>query len=140
MPYSKDQKTINIVSQKNIFLNYFVVLALLEKTADDILKIVVLQDAEYSCINPAWLDVFELLIASLDSHTDKYRQLVEWMSKHDQMGIINLDPQRLPKQVVISTFNDLLMKYKCLEISGPNDYNYRFHNRLANHIVFIMNR
>ena len=111
-------------------------MALLEKTADDILKIVVLQDAEYSCINPAWLDVFELLIASLDSHTDKYRQLVEWMSKHDQMGIINLDPQRLPKQVVISTFNDLLMKYKCLEISGPNDYNYRFHNRLANHCIY----
>lgn len=121
---------------KNIFLNYFVVLTLLEKTADEILGIVVLRDAEYSCINPAWIDVFELLIASLDSHTDKYRQLVEWMSKHDQIGIINLDPRKLPKQVVISTFKDLLMKYKRLDISGPNDYNYRFHSRLATHCIY----
>ena len=121
---------------KNIFLNYFVVLTLLEKTADEILGIVVLRDAEYSCINPAWIDVFELLIASLDSHTDKYQQLVEWMSKHDQIGIINLDPRKLPKQVVISTFKDLLMKYKSLDISGPNDYNYRFHSRLATHCIY----
>lgn len=121
---------------KNIFLNYFVVLTLLEKTADEILGIVVLRDAEYSCINPAWIDVFELLIASLDSHTDKYRQLVEWMSKHDQIGIINLNPRKLPKQVVISTFKDLLMKYKRLDISGPNDYNYRFHCRLATHCIY----
>lgn len=121
---------------KNIFLNYFVVLTLFEKTADEILKIVVLRDAEYSCINPAWIDVFELLIASLDCHTDKYRQLVEWMSKHDQLGVINLDPRKLPKQVVISTFKDLLMKYKHLEISGPNDYNFRFHCRLATHCIY----
>lgn len=121
---------------KNIFLNYFVVLTLFEKTADEILKIVVLRDAEFSCINPAWIDVFELLIASLDSHTDMYRQLVEWMSKHDQQGIINLDPRKLPKQVVISTFKNLLMKYKHLEISGPNDYNYRFHSRLATHCIY----
>lgn len=121
---------------KNIFLNYFVVLTLLEKTAEEILKTVVLRDAEYSCINPVWIDVFELLIASLDSHADKYQQLVEWMSKHDQMGIINLDPRKLPKQVVISTFKYLLMKYKRLEISGPNDYNYRFHSRLATHCIY----
>ncbi len=121
---------------KNIFLNYFVVRILLKKTADEILKLIVLRDAEYSCINPAWLDVFELLIASLDNRSDTYRQLVEWISKYDQINIINLDPHSLPKRVVISTFKGLLMKYKSLRISGPNDFNYRFHKRLANHCIY----
>lgn len=121
---------------KNIFLNYFVVQTLLEKNADEILKLVVLRDAEYSCINPAWLDVFELLMASIDKHSDKYQHLVEWMSKHDQMGIINLDSQGLPKDIVISTFKGLLIKYKNLGISGPNDFNYKFHTRLANHCIY----
>ena len=121
---------------KNIFLNYFVVQTLLEKNADEILKLVVLRDAEYSCINPAWLDVFELLMASIDKHSDKYQHLVEWMSKHDQMGIINLDSQSLPKDIVISTFKGLLIKYKNLGISGPNDFNYKFHTRLANHCIY----
>lgn len=121
---------------KNVFLNYFVVLTLLEMSADEILSQVVLRDAEYSCINPTWLDVFDLLIASIDNRSDKYRYLVEWMSKHDKIGLINLDPQSLPKEIVVSTFNELLMKYKRLRISGPDDLNYRFHSRLANHCIY----
>ena len=121
---------------KNIFLNYFVVRMLLNKTADEILKLAELRDAEYSCINPAWLDVFELLMASLDRRSETYKQLVEWLSKHDIIGITNLDPHSLPKSVIISTFRDLLLKYKRLGISGPNDYNYSFHRNLANHCIY----
>lgn len=121
---------------KNIFLNYFVVRMLLNKTADEILKLAELRDAEYSCVNPAWLDVFELLMASLDKKGDTYKQLVEWLSKHDKISIISLDPHSLPRTVVISTFKDLLIKYKRLGISGPNDYNSNFHRRLANHCIY----
>ncbi len=121
---------------KNIFLNYFVVRMLLNRTADEILKLAELRDAEYSCVNPAWLDVFELLMASLEKKGDTYKQLVEWLSKHDKISIISLDPHSLPRTVVISTFKDLLIKYKRLGISGPNDYNYSFHRRLANHCIY----